>query len=1006
MRKALIAVLLKFMFFLTKDVKALEETTNVVENITQIILLTTTVPSKISENSTILISEENSTFQTNTTFETTTTESSQPSTEAEALLIPPATVPAQINRVEPSKKPSRIQAALAPAEGCPSFENADSLTQTQLFKRLTHPCRFDRIQRPEPKDDKGRVLPVNVYTRAYIYYLQNLEAHDLQFKIQALLQFRFVDPRLVFKEVSKRTIPIVGEDDLRKELWVPHIFFANENDLRHGAFAGNYSSLSFTVTLSRQMGFYLIDYFLPSMMIVAISWVTFWLQADQTAPRIMLGTTTMLTFITLASAQGKTLPKVNYIKASEIWFMGCTGFIFGTLVEFAFVNTIWRRRKNVELKKVNTSNILKQTLTPRPMRKEMASINSSPNTLQKSHSCSSIKDQVKDKSPMNHRKFKFDNSLTVQGLGSIPTIMTESVDDFKPFSNGGMSHGNSTVSVTIDAPTEQREEELPKNITWTTMTPQQISIWIDKMIKIVNFLILMQFAFVVSIKNETHEASENNSTLNVDKVISLVKLKDAVSLKECPPLTNADSLTQTQFFERLVHPCRYDRIQRAKPHDESGKIVPVDVFVRFYVYFLQNLDAHDLQFKMHALLQFRYYDPRLSFSKISNRTNSILGEDDLRKQLWMPHIFIANEKESGILGTYDKDILTSITPHGIVTIYTRIQASIFCSMDLRKFPFDKQHCKTVLESWKYNTSEMMLRWESNTPIKLGPNQRLTEYLLTGTFTNESIVNADLNELSHGDLTGNYSTLSFTFLLSRQIGFYMIDYFVPSMMIVATSWVTFWLQADQTAPRGMLGCTTMLTFITLATSQGKSLPKVSYIKASEIWFFACLTFIFASLAEFAFVNIIWRRRKYVELEKVNTSNILKETLTRKISSSLFKVEHESPNSERSCTANVRRHSDDEKVKFRYGNHLTVDDAYMPRITVTEKDHYEEFDRDDKKGESSQTDDEASREASFTTMTPREISNWIDRRSRVFFPCAFIVFNICYWTFVNIEFRKPF
>lgn len=34
---------------------------------------------------------------------------------------------------------------------CPSFENADSLTQTQLFKRLTDPCRFDRIQRPESK---------------------------------------------------------------------------------------------------------------------------------------------------------------------------------------------------------------------------------------------------------------------------------------------------------------------------------------------------------------------------------------------------------------------------------------------------------------------------------------------------------------------------------------------------------------------------------------------------------------------------------------------------------------------------------------------------------------------------------------------------------------------------------------------------------------------------------------------------------------------------------------
>lgn len=36
--------------------------------------------------------------------------------------------------------------------------------------------------------------------------------------------------------------------------------------------------------------------------------------------------------------------------------------------------------------------------------------------------------------------------------------------------------------------------------------------------------------------------------------------------------------------------------------------------------------------------------------------------------------------------------------------------------------------------------------------------------------------------------------------------------------------------------------------------------------------------------------------------------------------------------------------------------------------------------------------------WTTMTPQEISYWIDRRSRVLFPSAFIAFNIFYWTFV--------
>lgn len=153
------------------------------------------------------------------------------------------------------------------------------------------------------------------------------------------------------------------------------------------------------------MGFYMMDYFIPSWMIVATSWVTFWLQADQTAPRVTLGTSTMLTFITLASSQGKTLPKVSYIKASEIWFLGCVGFIFASLVEFAFVNIIWRRKKNVELKKVNTKYVMKSTLTPRLARKEL---NSSMNGMTKAKSCSNLVDDGNDSPPNG-----FNNYLTV-----------------------------------------------------------------------------------------------------------------------------------------------------------------------------------------------------------------------------------------------------------------------------------------------------------------------------------------------------------------------------------------------------------------------------------------------------------------------------------------------------------------------------------------------------------------------------------------------------------------
>lgn len=56
------------------------------------------------------------------------------------------------------------------------------------------------------------------------------------------------------------------------------------------------------------------------------------------------GISSMLTFITLSSQTGSAMSKVSYIIANEVWFIACTTFIIGSLVEFAFVNTIWRRR--------------------------------------------------------------------------------------------------------------------------------------------------------------------------------------------------------------------------------------------------------------------------------------------------------------------------------------------------------------------------------------------------------------------------------------------------------------------------------------------------------------------------------------------------------------------------------------------------------------------------------------------------------------------------------------
>jgi len=86
----------------------------------------------------------------------------------------------------------------------------------------------------------------------------------------------------------------------------------------------------------------------------------------------------------------------------------------------------------------------------------------------------------------------------------------------------------------------------------------------------------------------------------------------------------------------------------------------------------------------------------------------------------------------------------------------------------------------------------------------------------------------------------------------------MQYYITSVMTVILSWVSFWISVDAVVARVNLGLLSVLTLtMQSAASQGQ-LPRVSYVKAIDVWMSSCLVFAFASLIEFAVVNV-WSRR---------------------------------------------------------------------------------------------------------------------------------------------------
>ncbi|MEJ1289091.1 gamma-aminobutyric acid (GABA) A receptor subunit gamma 2 [Cricetulus griseus] len=93
-----------------------------------------------------------------------------------------------------------------------------------------------------------------------------------------------------------------------------------------------------------------------------------------------------------------------------------------------------------------------------------------------------------------------------------------------------------------------------------------------------------------------------------------------------------------------------------------------------------------------------------------------------------------------------------------------------------------------------------------------------------------------------------------------MGYFTIQTYIPCTLIVVLSWVSFWINKDAVPARTSLGITTVLTMTTLSTIARKSLPKVSYVTAMDLFVSVCFIFVFSALVEYGTLHYFVSNRK--------------------------------------------------------------------------------------------------------------------------------------------------
>lgn len=99
--------------------------------------------------------------------------------------------------------------------------------------------------------------------------------------------------------------------------------------------SGNFSCIRAGIVLTRRIGHFLIKKYIPSALIVLMSFVGFWIPTDSYPARIAIVVMSLLGLIT---QEIQTSGEINasYVVALNIWYIGCITFVFLALIEFAF----------------------------------------------------------------------------------------------------------------------------------------------------------------------------------------------------------------------------------------------------------------------------------------------------------------------------------------------------------------------------------------------------------------------------------------------------------------------------------------------------------------------------------------------------------------------------------------------------------------------------------------------------------------------------------------------
>nr|XP_027799075.1 gamma-aminobutyric acid receptor subunit rho-3 [Marmota flaviventris] len=126
--------------------------------------------------------------------------------------------------------------------------------------------------------------------------------------------------------------------------------FSASSGLAFYSSTGWYYRLFINFVLRRHIFFFVLKTYFPAMLMVMLSWVSFWIDRRAVPARVSLGITTVLTMSTIITGVSASMPQVSYIKAVDVYLWVSSLFVFLSVIEYAAVNYLTTMEERKQFK--------------------------------------------------------------------------------------------------------------------------------------------------------------------------------------------------------------------------------------------------------------------------------------------------------------------------------------------------------------------------------------------------------------------------------------------------------------------------------------------------------------------------------------------------------------------------------------------------------------------------------------------------------------------------------